>query len=41
MASATAAIGSFTIIGPVRAAKPFMPSDSLVDAARKEGKITL
>ena len=39
---ATAAgIGSFAIIGRVRAATAYKPSDSLLDAARKEGKFTL
>jgi len=38
---AAAALGSFAIIGRARAAKPFTPSDSLVEAARKEGKIVL
>ncbi len=38
---AGAALGSFAITGPARAAKPFTPSESLVEAARKEGKITL
>ncbi|MEN3386041.1 MAG: iron(III) transport system substrate-binding protein [Hyphomicrobiales bacterium] len=38
---AGAALGSLAIVGPARAAKPFTPSDSLLEAARKEGKITL
>ena len=38
---AAAALGSFAIIGPARAAKSFTPSNSLLEAARKEGKITL
>jgi iron(III) transport system substrate-binding protein len=38
---AGAALASFAVIGPARAAKPFTPSDSLLEAARREGKITL
>ncbi len=38
---AAAALGSFTIIGRARAATPYKPSDSLVEAARKEGKFLL
>ena len=38
---AAAALGSFAIVGRARAARPFTPSDSLVEAARKEGKLTL
>jgi iron(III) transport system substrate-binding protein len=36
-----ATLGSFAIVRRARAAKPFTPADSLVEAARKEGKITL
>jgi iron(III) transport system substrate-binding protein len=36
-----AAFGTFAIIGRAQAAKPFQPTDSLVEAARKEGKIVL
>src|SRR6266850_5283761 len=39
--ASAAAFGSFAIIGRASAAKPFKPSDSLVEAARKEGKIVL
>jgi iron(III) transport system substrate-binding protein len=38
---AAAALGSFAIIGGARAARPYAPSDSLVDAAKKEGRFTL
>ena len=34
---AAAALGSFTIVGRARAVTPYKPSDSLLDAARKEG----
>jgi len=36
-----AAFGTFAIIGRAKAAKPFKPADSLVEAARREGKIVL
>ena len=36
-----AAFGTFAIIGRAQAARPFKPADSLVEAARKEGKIVL
>ena len=36
-----AGVGSFAIIGRARAAMPYKPSDSLIDAAKKEGKFTL
>ena len=36
-----AGIGSFAIIGRPRAATPYKPSDSLIDAAKKEGKFLL
>ena len=36
-----AGVGSFAIIGRPRAATPYKPSDSLIDAAKKEGKFTL
>jgi iron(III) transport system substrate-binding protein len=39
--AAAAGIGSFAIIGRTRAATPYKPSDSLLDAARREGKFTL
>jgi len=39
--ASAAAIGSFAIIGRARAAAPYKPSDSLLDAARKEGKFIL
>ena len=38
---AAATLGSFAIAGRARAAKPFTPSGSLVEAARREGKIVL
>src|SRR5687768_13220055 len=37
--ASAAAFGTFAIIGRAQAAKPFKPADSLVEAARKEGKI--
>src|SRR2546423_12791078 len=39
--AAAAGIGSFAIVGRARAAAPYKPSDSLLDAARREGKFTL
>ena len=39
--ASAAAIGSFAIIGRASAATPYKPSDSLVEAARKEGKFVL
>ena len=36
-----ARLGAFAIIGRTRAATPFKPSDSLVEAAQKEGKFIL
>src|SRR4051812_38575968 len=39
--ASAAGIGSFAIIGRPRAATPYTPSDSLLEAARKEGKFTL
>src|SRR5882724_3861404 len=36
-----AALGSLALAGPARAAKPFTAPDSLVEAAKKEGKINL
>jgi iron(III) transport system substrate-binding protein len=39
--ASAAALGTFAIIGRASAAKPFKPSDSLVEAARKEGRIVL
>src|SRR5437764_5832078 len=38
---AGAALGSFAVVGRASAAKPFSPPDSLVEAARREGKIVL
>src|SRR5262245_17085867 len=38
---AAAGLGTFAIIGRAQAATSFRPADSLVEAARKEGKITL
>src|SRR4051812_3298922 len=38
---AAAALGSFAIVGRASAAKPFKPNDSLVEAARREGRIVL
>src|SRR5215213_11247607 len=38
---AAAGVGSFAIVGRARAATPYKPSDSLIDAARKEGKFIL
>src|ERR1043165_6495663 len=39
--ASAAGVGSFAIIGRPRAATPYQPSDSLLDAAKKEGKFTL
>src|SRR4051812_21833471 len=39
--ASAAGVGSFAIIGRARAAMPYKPSDSLIDAAKKEGKFTL
>jgi iron(III) transport system substrate-binding protein len=39
--ASAACIGSFAIIGRTRAAAPYKPSDSLIDAAKKEGKFIL
>ena len=40
--AATAALGSFAIIGRARAAvKPFQPAPALVEAARKEGRVVV
>src|SRR3954463_1652177 len=39
--ASAAGVGSFAIIGRPRAATPYKPSDSLIDAARREGKFTL
>src|ERR1051325_11034291 len=39
--ASAAGIGSFAIVGQPRAATPYKPSDSLIDAARKEGKFVL
>src|SRR4051794_18299864 len=39
--ASAAGVGSFAIIGRARAATPYKPSDSLIDAAKKEGKFTL
>ena len=39
--ASAAAFGTFAIIGRAHAAKPFKPADSLVEAARKEGKIVI
>jgi iron(III) transport system substrate-binding protein len=39
--AAGAGIGSFAIVGRPRAAAPYKPSDSLIDAAKKEGKFLL
>ena len=39
--ASAAALGSFAIIGRARAATPYKPTDSLVEAARKEGKFIL
>src|SRR5438128_2377688 len=39
--ASAAGVGSFAIIGRPRAATPYKPSDSLIDAAKKEGKFTL
>src|SRR4051812_6604420 len=39
--ASAAGVGSFAIIGRARAATPYQPSDSLLDAARKEGKFIL
>ena len=38
---AGAGLGTFAIIGRTKAATPYKPSDSLVDAARKEGRFVL
>ena len=38
---AGAGLGTFAIIGRARAATPYKPSDSLVEAARKEGRFLL
>ena len=38
---AAAGLGTFAIIGRAQAARPFKPTDSLVEAARREGKIVL
>src|SRR5262245_50445608 len=38
---AGASLAAFTFAAPARAAKPFTAPDSLVEAARKEGKINL
>src|SRR3954470_697306 len=39
--ASAAGVGSFALIGRTRAATPYKPSDSLIDAARKEGRFTL
>src|SRR5215470_16820464 len=39
--ASAAAFGTFAIIGRARAVTPYKPSDSLLDAARKEGKFLL
>src|SRR5436305_1841792 len=39
--ASAAGVGSFAIIGRPCAATPYTPSDSLIDAAKKEGKFTL
>ena len=41
MLAGAAGIGSFAIIGRPHAATPYKPSDSLIDAAKKEGKFLL
>src|ERR1041384_2143146 len=38
---AGAGLGTFAMIGRTRAATPYKPSDSLIEAARKEGKFIL
>jgi iron(III) transport system substrate-binding protein len=38
---AGAGLGTFAIVGRARAAAPYRPSDSLIEAARKEGKFIL
>src|SRR4051812_41646490 len=38
---AAAGLGSLAMVGGARAAKPFTPADSLVEAARREGRIVL
>ncbi|MEA2874540.1 MAG: iron(III) transport system substrate-binding protein, partial [Hyphomicrobiales bacterium] len=39
--ASAAGIGSFAIVGRPRAATPYKPSDSLLEAARREGKFLL
>ena len=39
--AATAAFGSFAIIGRARAAQTFKPAQALLDAARKEGRVVV
>src|SRR5947209_710079 len=39
--TSAAGIGSLAIIGRARAAAPYKPSDSLLEAARREGKFLL
>src|SRR5260221_139336 len=39
--ASAAGIGSLAIIGRTRAATPYKPSDSLLEAARREGKFLL
>ncbi|HWP15405.1 MAG TPA: hypothetical protein VNM46_07245, partial [Xanthobacteraceae bacterium] len=39
--ASAAGLGTFAIVGRTRAAVSYKPSDSLIDAAKKEGRFTL